>query len=143
LMLFIGFISLYAISENKYISRNSLLLISIGFFVKFLANLFALYLTYSLKLNEYFGTYIDLLWSLGLLLIGYAGTFVAIKQVINQEREIVYVKKPLQQYGPYFIACFLFFIMFYQIENWDAIIVGSSITFLLIIVRQRWHIMMS
>jgi|GEM_PF-5682225 len=134
-VLFLGFLSLYAVSKNNYLLRKALPLISLGFFIKFLANLSGFFLASSLSLTGYFGSYMDPLWSLGLLLLGYAGTN---HSSADAHQKIIIFKK-LQtsyQFIPYVSACILFFILFLDIQKWNGLIIGSIVTFIFLVLRQ-------
>jgi diguanylate cyclase (GGDEF)-like protein len=133
LVLFLGFLSLYAVSQNNYLLRSVLPFISLGFFVKFTANLFGFYLASSLSLTGYFGSFMDPLWSLGLLLLGYAGTYHPNKDV---DQEILKKIQYSYPFIPYVSACILFFFMFSDFQTWDGLVVGSIVTFVFLVVRQ-------
>lgn len=133
--LIVGYMSLYTTTKARIISVSSLFFICIGFFVKFLANVVVYYLAHSQVLSQYFGSYIDLLWSFGLLIIGYSGSNAFYDRA--EEHKLVRAEQKVQRYGPYAISSVLFITMFYEMRyEWDALIFGSIAALILLIAHQ-------
>ncbi|WP_139206620.1 MULTISPECIES: DUF4084 domain-containing protein [unclassified Bacillus (in: firmicutes)] len=101
--------------------------------------------SYLVAINSYVsGSFIDPLYALGLLLIGYAGVFYPVigkKIVATQEFDNLKSSSIYRQMFPYISVLILFLFLFFYKSDDRTLNIGSGIAILLIIYRQLAMIM--
>lgn len=128
--LLFGALSLLLISDDK-IPRKAYFPIVLGFLIKFCSNIIYAYLIVN---NSYTtGSYIDPLWSLALLLIGFAG-LNAREPVTPSSSQMIHQQK--HPFLPYLsVTILLVFTIRKHYQIMEALTYGLTITIVLLIIR--------